>query len=130
MREERHILDNNVCVEAKEVHLHFQEVGNDILLVITGGEAHIGAVSTAYPTEGSSEVHTTAIPGHKEELLTADFALRASRWLNRTVTVVMGIHYDNLSRSEIEWVSELAERELEKFLQTVSPPSYDKSRMQ
>ncbi|WP_187386130.1 prenylated flavin chaperone LpdD [Paenibacillus tuaregi] len=110
------------------IRLVAQEVGRDILLLITGGEAHIGAVSTAYRTEAGTQVHTTAIPGHKEQLLSADFALQASMRLNRTVTIVMGIHYDHLSPSQIESVCMLAERELENFLQIESPSSYDKSR--
>ncbi|RUT36591.1 hypothetical protein EJP77_02580 [Paenibacillus zeisoli] len=114
-----------------KIRLEFREIGSDILLIITGGDAHIGAVSTAYASSGyPAEVHTAAVPGHKESLLSTDFALRASRWLNRTVTVIMGIHYSNLSSEQIEKVCQLAERELEFFLQTVSPPSYDKNRIQ
>ncbi|WP_433946633.1 hypothetical protein [Paenibacillus sp. SN-8-1] len=114
-----------------DISLEFHEIGRDILLIITGGDAHIGAVSTAYPSgKFSPEVHTAEVPGHKESLLSSDFALRASKWLNRTVTVVIGIHYDNLSSEQIDRVCQLAERKLEVFLQTVSPPSYDKNRIQ
>ncbi|MNH77442.1 hypothetical protein D3C87_316860 [compost metagenome] len=121
----------NDNIDMNDIRLEFREIGRDILLIITGGHAHIGAVSTAYPSQRySAEVHTAAVPGHKESLLSADFALRASKWLNRTVTVVMGIHYDNLSSEQIECVCQRAERELEIFLQTVSPPSYDKNRIQ
>ncbi|USB31580.1 hypothetical protein [Paenibacillus sp. YPG26] len=108
----------------KDIRVEYREIGSDILLIITGGDAHIGAVSTSYSSgKFPAEVHTAAVPGHKEHLLSADFAWRASKRLNRTVTVVMGIHYDNLSSVGVDEVCRLAERELEVLLHKLTPSS-------
>lgn len=114
-----------------DVRLEYREIGPDILLIITGGDAHIGAVSTAYASpEFSVEVRTSSVPGHKEYLLSEDFALRACKRLSRTVTVVMGIHYDNLNSEQIEHVCQLAEKAFTIFLQMEAPPRYDMNRIQ
>lgn len=89
------------------------EIGKDLLLMITGGEAHIGAVATAYTSSESDpviETETIGVPGHKEAELADGFARELAERLGRTVTVVMGIHYDHLSREELkELVSEIHE---------------------
>ncbi|WP_055108030.1 prenylated flavin chaperone LpdD [Paenibacillus ihumii] len=87
--------------------LSLQEIvlGRDVLLLVSGGERHIGASSTAYWVDGQVRVHTCAVPGHKEHLLSEALALRAAAALERTVTLIMGIHYEQLGRDEIGAVS-------------------------
>lgn len=100
-----------------DINLQAIPAGRDLLLMITGGEAHIGAASTAYAEGEGIQVQTTAVPGHKEHVLTAGMAKRAAEVLNRTVTVVMGIHYDDLNREEINRISEITEALLEQWLE-------------
>ncbi|MUG47497.1 hypothetical protein [Paenibacillus woosongensis] len=91
-------------------------IGKDILLIVSGGERHIGASSTAYLNEGQMHVQTCAVPGHKEHVLSEGLAMRAAEMLSRTVTVVMGIHYDQLSREEISAISGHVSRLMEEYL--------------
>lgn len=91
-------------------------VGRDLLLVISGGERHIGAASTAYFEDGSVQVSTSAVPHHKEHTLTASIAERAACKLHCTVTVVMGIHYDHLSREGILEVVRVVEEKVHRYL--------------
>lgn len=96
------------------------EMGRDLLLVITGGDAHIGAVSTAYLKESSPsgfEVETSSVPGHKEHVLTETFALTCALQLRRTVTVVMGIHFDHLQRQELDELINEVKHKLDVFLE-------------
>ncbi|MUG23388.1 hypothetical protein GNQ08_13360 [Paenibacillus macerans] len=102
-----------------DIKLEAIPMGRDLLLTIGGGEVHIGAASTAYAAEGGVAVQTSAVPGHKEHTLSEDFARRAAAALNRTVTVVMGIHYDDLSKAEILAVSQKASALLDDYLQEV-----------
>ncbi|KFN08768.1 MAG: hypothetical protein E7L01_18625 [Paenibacillus macerans] len=102
-----------------DIKLEAIPMGRDLLLTIGGGEVHIGAASTAYAAEGGVTVQTSAVPGHKEHTLSEDFARRAAAALNRTVTVVMGIHYDDLSKAEILAVSQKASALLDDYLQEV-----------
>lgn len=105
----------------EDIKLEAVPVGRDLLLLITGGAVHIGAASTAYPVEAGTEVQTSAVPGHKEHTLSEEFARRAAAALQRTVTVVMGIHYDDLSKAEIEAISRQATDLLDQFLHTQQP---------
>ncbi|MCM3702694.1 hypothetical protein [Paenibacillus macerans] len=102
-----------------DIKLEAIPMGRDLLLTIGGGEVHIGAASTAYAAEEGIAVQTSAVPGHKEHTLSEDFARRAAAVLNRTVTVVMGIHYDDLSKAEILAVSQKASALLDEYLQEV-----------
>lgn len=95
------------------------EVGRDMLIIIKGGEAHIGAVSTAYPVRKDPflvKVETTSVPGHKEHLLSEKFARHCTEQLHRSVTVVMGIHFDGLSMDEINTIVTITESMVESFL--------------
>ncbi|MFD1774575.1 hypothetical protein [Paenibacillus rhizophilus] len=99
-----------------DITLSETAVGQDILLLITGGVRHIGAASTAYIGENGAEVTTSAVPGHKEHTISESVAVKVAEALRRTVTVVMGIHYDDLSKEQIARVVEIVERRVELYL--------------
>lgn len=95
------------------------EIGRDTLIIIKGGDAHIGAVSTAYLTQVSPvtiEVETSAVPGHKEYLLSEKFARQSAMHLLRTVTVIIGIHFDGLQKDEIDVIVQTTENMLKTCL--------------
>lgn len=100
----------------EDIELSSIEVGRDLLLLITGGERHIGAASTAYTDGEEVKAATTAVPHHKEHTISEAIALKAAARLGRTVTVVMGIHYDNLSKEGIAAVVEAVNRKVDYFL--------------
>jgi hypothetical protein len=91
-------------------------MGRDLLLLVTGGEVHIGASSTAYWKDGSVEVETTSVPGHKEYTICGKYASLAASSLHRTVTVVMGIHYDDLNREQIMQITDSTDQLLQQYL--------------
>jgi gallate decarboxylase subunit D len=91
-------------------------LGRDFLFTVTGGEAHIGAVSTAYFTGGDWIVVTQELPGHKEGPLSARLALTGARTLNATVTVVAGIHIPQASKEDIAQAVEQSEVRFEEEL--------------
>ncbi|MDU4696907.1 MAG: hypothetical protein E6Y08_13905 [Paenibacillus sp.] len=100
----------------EDIKLEAIPVGRDLLLLMTGGVSHIGAASTAYPAGDRIEALTSAVPGHKEHTLSEDYARRASAALGRTVTVVMGIHYDNLSKEEIMEIAKRTSSMVDEYL--------------
>jgi len=100
----------------EDIRVERREIGRDTLLVVTGGAAHIGAVSTAYLEEAAYKVSTTIVPGHKEHVLSEPSALHAARLLERTVTVVMGIHYDGITHEQISSVSSVVSRLIDEAL--------------
>ncbi len=100
----------------EDLTVEHREIGKDTLFVVKGGVAHIGAVSTAYFENGEIVVDTTSLPGHKEVLLSEPAARRAAEFLRRTVTVVMGIHYDGITAEQIAEVSDTVSRLFEEAL--------------
>ncbi len=103
------------------IQIREASVGRDSLFVVTGGEAHIGSVATAYFSETAKEVETQTIdvPGHREHELAAGMAKRASYLLRRTVTVAAGIHYDGISRDDIAEIVAEANSAFDEYLATM-----------
>jgi len=94
--------------ERFELQAHVNIIGNDILVVLLGGSAHIGAVAMAQPRASladpqkagaTSSVYTYV--GHKEDMIAKTMAEKLARGLNRKVVVVAGIHWDDLKEEEI-----------------------------
>ena len=81
-----------------------EEIGSDILVTLTGGDAHIGAVALASVDveTGVVTADVQAVPGHKE----GDIALNGARYLakelSKTVVLIVGIHIDNPSESDLD----------------------------
>ncbi|MHB8829287.1 MAG: prenylated flavin chaperone LpdD [Syntrophales bacterium] len=99
---------------AFEVAAHVMPVGGDMLVVLTGGRAHIGAVAIAQPRPGigdPSRIGSTSsvftLVGHKEDVIARSMSEELSRKLDRVVTVVAGIHWDGLTQRDIAMVVEL-----------------------
>lgn len=79
--------------------------GRDYVLLVTGGEAHIGAAAVAYPAAtGGVSTEIISLPGHKEAELARELAGLACRRLGRTVTVIAGIHIDRATSEEIHMI--------------------------
>ncbi|MEN6603836.1 MAG: proteasome assembly chaperone 4 family protein [Bryobacteraceae bacterium] len=93
-------------------------MGNDLCLVITGGDRpHLGAVALAQvrpSLEDSMKVSASTsvltVPGHKEDLLARSAAQSLAARLNRTVVVCCGIHVDAILTDELCFVEEAIER--------------------
>lgn len=79
-------------------------MGRDRVFLITGGQAHIGAVATAYYAKQHIHVELVEVPGHREGPLTRELALQAAETLGQTVTVLIGIHFDGPTKVEIEGI--------------------------
>lgn len=91
--------------------------GRDLVLLLTGGEAHVGAMAVwdaRWPTEPAQ---VTELANHKEGPLAGTCAEIVGRATGRTVVAVVGIHQDGATRGEIEAIvlnAEKAAREAAK----------------
>ncbi|AIQ36131.1 hypothetical protein R50345_16770 [Paenibacillus sp. FSL R5-0345] len=99
-----------------DIELTATAVGRDLLLVICGGVHHIGASSTAYLNGDQVEVQTSAVPHHKEHTISESIAVKVAEALNKTVTVVMGIHYDEITKEGIMEVVEIVNNKVNQYL--------------
>ena len=83
--------------------------GKDAAVVIGGGEApHVGASALALPRPSlkpgggiSATASVLCVPGHKEDLLARDAALRLASRLNTAVSVSVGLHIDHATPDDI-----------------------------
>jgi hypothetical protein len=87
-----------------KVEAFCERMGNDILLSLRGGEAHIGAVAMAQPRDSlknpgncSATASVFCYVGHKEDQVVKEVSERIARELNVKVVVVAGLHWDDLT---------------------------------
>ncbi len=83
-----------------ELELEAATIGGDLLVLITGGDAHVGAVAVAgYTTR--SYVSVITAPGHKDDCVAMEAAARIADRLKRTCAVLVGIHLTDPSKEQI-----------------------------
>lgn len=102
--------------DLKSIRLEVFKAGKDKVFLITGGKAHIGAVATFYVDHDRVSGTTVHIPGHKEQELCERLARKAALQLKVTVTVIMGIHFDSVTRMQIDEIVLTAERLMDEHL--------------
>ncbi|MCK6076860.1 hypothetical protein [Paenibacillus silvae] len=106
--------------DLKSIRVEVVEAGIDKVFLVTGGQAHIGAVSTFYLEQERISGTTVHIPGHKEQELCERLARKAALQLKVTVTVIMGIHFDSITRMQIDEIVHTAERLMDEHLSRMS----------
>jgi gallate decarboxylase subunit D len=95
--------EGEIMIEARAVWL-----GQDLLVILTGGKAHIGAVAVFpttledAPNETTRGLSVISVPGHREDVVVEGMAENLSRRLKRTVAIVAGMHWDNLGKDGID----------------------------
>ena len=85
--------------------------------VFGGTRSHIGAVSVVSPT---GLVETTQFPGHKDGVVSVQWAETLSKNGYCPCVVEVGIHYDNLDRQKIDMVVSVSEEMLNTILTALS----------
>lgn len=112
-----------------EISAQVLEMGDDCLVAVWGGtRPHIGAVGMAQvrpslrdPNKPSATSSVFTFVGHKEDVVAKMLAEELTRRLERNTVVAAGIHWDNLSESDIAVISKLTQGILEKILEKVPP---------
>jgi hypothetical protein len=84
---------------------------DDVIVVVTGGRDHIGAISLAVPRPSlfdqnrlSAESSVLTMLGHKEDELVKYVSEKIASTTGRNVVVIAGVHYDGLARDDLEIV--------------------------
>ncbi|OFV72364.1 MULTISPECIES: hypothetical protein [Acetobacterium] len=90
-------------------------VGKDILILLTGGDAHIGC--TAIGDDGRLSSYTPQ--SHKDDALAIPLAKKVSQNLHCVCTVVAGFHLDDITREEIAEVVANAEQGMTQVLEAI-----------
>ena len=88
------------------VHLNLVEQGRDLVVLITGGGAHVGAIAACdgriASTATSAGGGVLQMPGHREGPLAAEAAETLAAVAGRTCAAVVGIHQDEATPVEIQ----------------------------
>ena len=90
-----------------EINLIIQRIGNGILGIIKGPNAHLGAVSMSEPYNKAERVNSSACVstisqyGHQDTEITRKTAYRLGKSLNCVVVIAGGLHVDQLSKKGI-----------------------------
>jgi len=93
------------------INAMWQRIGEDYLLSVWGGKAHIGAVAMAQPRpslENPARLSATASVfcyiGHKEDEPAKRISEKLAAALGTKVVVAAGLHWDNISPDGIKQV--------------------------
>lgn len=91
--------------------------GKDYVVSVKGGDLpHIGSVAICIP---GSHASVFSVPGHKDEVLALDLANIICNSLNCAVTVSVGIHYDNLNKSQIDNIIGIVTSLMDQFIDQI-----------
>ncbi len=104
----------NSTLEHGRIRVTLQAIrmGGDLLVAIHGGDRpHIGAVAVSHPRPGctvdglpGATTSVIALPCHREDQLARDAAQRITAGTGAVASVSCGIHLDDITPEEIEWV--------------------------
>lgn len=81
-----------------------QAIGRDLLVTVTGGQAHAGATAVVAPAAGRRQGfgRLAVVPPHKEGPLAEAGAVRVAQAAGCTCVCVAGIHQDAATPQEIK----------------------------
>lgn len=94
------------------IRIDSYRAGDDYVFLITGGEAHVGAVACAYRHEGEIRSETISVPGHREGELVQELAESAASKLGHRAVVMMGIHIDHATKQDIAQIIALVHEKM------------------
>ena len=97
--------------ESYNLEAFVKRIGQDLFVAIWGGRPHIGAVAVAQPRPSlkdqslrSATASVFCSPGHKDDIVAKEAAVKISSALNTNVTVTAGIHWDDIDEEGIKAV--------------------------
>lgn len=103
-REKRPVALLRVGSNRSRVNLELIRQGRDYLVLVTGGEAHVGAVAVWDCGKKGGQGIVNEMSGHREGPLAGECAEILGIASGRTVVAVVGIHQDNATPEEIETI--------------------------
>lgn len=101
----------NLLLEAKKI-------GDDFLLILSGGKEHVGAIAVGIFDEKSQRASSSVLclPGHREEQVALQGARLVSKATHRTVVFIVGIHLDSINLDEIEKINSMSGEMIKSFI--------------
>lgn len=109
-----HKVDGRISITIEQ-----HDMGNDIVILMYNENAHIGSVAVGeyFPSDNRSSCSVITRAGHREHRLAAETAEKIASATLRPVTVIAGIHLDDITHPEIERVLEICDNLTEALIQ-------------
>jgi hypothetical protein len=90
-------------------------IGDDLLVIITGGDEHIGGVSLLE----NNSFSTISKKDHKDTIISKMVAPTIYDAIKKDVLVVCGIHLDDATKEDIDILIENTQQCVEEFLKEI-----------
>jgi len=107
-------ITKTLCCEGFEITYELRLLGEDLLLLVSGGTEHVGSVALALPRESllgdGSKSSTSSVlnaPSHKDEFIIRSLAERLSTLSGHRVAAVGGVHFDALDKAGLAAVAKI-----------------------
>ena len=106
-----------ILILGRRVRIAVYETEDGINVLIEGGDkGHIGAVAIA---GGGNVMESIVFPSHQEDVVCRHWAEKISTVYSGSVIVEAGIHYEGITKKQIQEVLEELEKELEKLVRKI-----------
>ena len=110
------------CIEVGSgrtlVSLHWRRWGSDLVVHISGGRPHIGAVAlVGSAAAGVVEEGVLCLSPHREDKLALQSGRQLQAALGGNVCVSAGIHLDQITRAEIAAIERSVELGVERVIE-------------
>lgn len=99
----------------RAVRLEVAAVGRDLVVTLSGGQAHAGAVALAGPGGAPAGTGLLVLPPHKEGPLARECAAAVAAVAGCACVVVAGIHQDAATPAEIAAIVANARRAIARL---------------
>ncbi len=88
--------------KAAKTHIQYQvgTIGRDWIILITGGESHIGSITCSDKT--LNEKYSFTLAHHKEDAIVTEAYKHLSHLVENEVIVISGIHYHQITSNQIK----------------------------
>lgn len=83
----------------REIMVYCQQLDYGYEIRILGGHrSHVGSVTVA---DEQGTLQTITLPGHKEDVITRQWASQICEIVKQPVSVLAGVHYDDLKKEQL-----------------------------
>ena len=110
MKTELHkkFLDCDIAVYCQQLDYGYE------IRILGGQRSHVGSVTVA---DKQGNLQTIVLPGHKEDVITRQWAGQIWKLVKQPVSVLAGVHYDNLEKEQLMEVIRILDQLLENLEQ-------------
>ncbi len=96
-------------------------MGEDLLISITGGtRPHLGGLSLVDGSPGGSFSQVLVLPGHREDEPALAIGQQVAQATGRAVAVAVGIHWDALTKKEIQEIRQNWQKLADMIIESLS----------